>query len=134
MIITHTTNGQGHARVYLGAKSSLECWIEPAADGIAWTLHLGESFCGVRINEADKRTWAAHTLMKLAHALNVAPNDLAAVPFEAIASLHMSDPFLHARRPASRRPDKEFAFVATVPNTTRPAEYKSASAHSRHRH
>ncbi len=133
MIITHTTNGQGKARVYIGAKASLECWIEPATDGIAWTFHLGESFCGAPINETDKRTWAAYTLMQLAQALDVAPSELAAVPFENITALHMGDPFLHSRMPASRRPDKDFAFIATTPNMTRPAGMDTASTYARHR-
>lgn len=39
MIITHTQNQAGYRRIYLGAKFSLECWIEPQADGRAWTFH-----------------------------------------------------------------------------------------------
>ncbi len=133
MIITHTTNGQGQARVYIGAKASLECWIEPAPDGIAWTFHLGESFCGAPITGADKRTWATHILMQLAEALDVAPADLASIPFGNITALHMGDPFLHCRMPASRRPDKDFAFIATMPNMTQPAGMDTASSYAKQR-
>ncbi|MEQ1694363.1 MAG: hypothetical protein ABL901_00850 [Hyphomicrobiaceae bacterium] len=133
MIITYTTNAQGHARVYLGGKSSLECWIEPASDGIAWAFHLNDTPCGLPIADADKRTWATHTLMQLADALNVHPAELASVPFETITALHIGDPFLHTRMPVSRRPNKDFAFIATTPHMTRPAAHDTATSYARHR-
>lgn len=131
MIITHATNGQGHARVYLGGKSSIEAWIEPAADRVAWTFHLGESFSGAPISDADKRACASLTLLKLSELLSVAPSDLSSVPYERIAALHTADPFLNSRIPASKRPNMDFAFVAAAPHMTRPAGMDTAHRYAR---
>jgi hypothetical protein len=120
VIITHTQNTNGQRRIYLGGKSSLEAYIVPAADNIGWTFHLENAATGNQITEADKRAWAIHTLVNLSEALKVAPEALAAVPFENIAALHSSDPFTGRRIPAGRRASINQGFLATPPQIQRP--------------
>ena len=120
MIITHTLNANGQPRIYLGGKGSLECWLEPDAKRQSWTFHAEEAVTGNQLTEADKRDWAIHMLMKLATALDVTPNDLASVPFEAIAALHTEDPFACRRIATPRRQAVSQGYMATKPNITRP--------------
>ena len=126
MIVTHTTNLQGQRRVYLGGKGSLECWITPQADGTAWAFHLDDGVAsGNQITDADRRRWAIHTLLALAEALDIAPQDLAAVPFEAIAALHQASPLDHRRVAQPRRHTVDHGFMSTSPGITRPsADYQ----------
>jgi hypothetical protein len=133
MIVTHAMNGQGMSRIYLGGRSSIECWIEPKADRIGWSFHLEDSFCGNRLDDTDKKQWAAYTLMELADALDVAPADLHTVPFESIAALHTADPFASRRIAASRRPNMDFAYVSTAPHMSKPAAGSRASDYARNR-
>jgi hypothetical protein len=79
VIVTHTQNANGQRRIYLGGKSSLECWIEPKADNVGWTFHLDQAVTGNQLSDADTKAWAIHTLLKLSDELSVAPEDLAAV-------------------------------------------------------
>lgn len=120
MIVTHTQNARGERRIYLGGKGSLECWIEPKADGTGWGFHMADAVTGNALNQDDKRTWATHMLLKLAEALDVAPDQLAATPFEAIAGLHMSDPFAGCRVPSSKRKAIVNGYLATAPDICRP--------------
>ena len=122
MIVTHTENADARRRVYLGGKASLECWIEPKADGRAWTFHLEEAVTGNRLTEDDRRIWVIHTLLALAEALAVSPRDLRAIPFEAIAALHVADPFASRRVATPRRTPVENGFRATRPDVRRPRE------------
>jgi hypothetical protein len=133
MIITHAKNGKGQIRLYIGGKSSVECWIEPQVGTTAWSFHMEEAFCGNRLSDADKKIWAQHMLLQLADALNVAPADLADVPFETITALHDADPFVGKRMAAPRRQKSEFSYMTTPPNVTRPsADYGSHEhAHTR---
>ncbi len=119
MIVTHTVNATGQRRLYLGGKRSLECWLEPTDDG-GWAFHLDEAVTGLTLSPADKRSWAVHTLMMLAGELDVAPEDLAAVPFEAIAALHATDPYAGRRLPTGRRKAPDNAFLSAAPGITRP--------------
>ena len=121
MIVTHTRNANGHRRVYLGGKSSLECWIEPKADNIGWTFHVDRAVTGNQLTDADTKAWAIHTLLKLSQALQVAPADLAAVPYERIAALHTGDPFAGRRIASGRRASIDHGFLSTPPNIRRPA-------------
>lgn len=133
MIITHTQNQAGQRRVYIGGKASLECWIEPTTNG-AWSFHLDESIAGVGTDDATKRAWAKHMLLALADALAVAPADLAAVPFEAIAALHTASAYANRRVPLPRRAPIENSFMATPPHITRPSgDYRGDRAHDQRR-
>ena len=127
MIVTHTMNADGARRVYLNGKGSVECYIEPAADNRGWTFHLDQAVTGNVLSEEELRTWAIHTLTELSDALNVAPQDLKAVPFECIAALHESDPFANRRLAVPRRKAAEHCFMATAPNVgNRPrADYRT---------
>ncbi|HRD74672.1 MAG TPA: hypothetical protein PK264_01855 [Hyphomicrobiaceae bacterium] len=120
MIVTHTQNATGQRRVYLGAKASLECWIEPKADG-TWSFHIADAVAGIELGDATRRTSAIHTLAALADELAVAPADLAAVPFEVIAALHTASPYANRRVPLPRRTPIENSFMATSPGITRPS-------------
>ena len=136
MIVTHTQNADGQRRVYIGGKGSLECWIEPQPDGGGWTFHMDEAVTGQSLGPDDKHRWAVHTLLALADGLGVSPDDLAVVPFEAIAALHSSDPFAGRRLPTGKRKVPENAFLAMGPGVTRPRAdfaYDAASERFRQR-
>lgn len=120
MIVTHTVNPQGHRRIYLGAKASIECWIEPAADGKAWLFHLESSASCYPRADTELRQWAQQILMKLAAELSVAPAELNSVPFEAIAALHTSDPVDYRRVPMARRQRADHGYFNTAPEITQP--------------
>lgn len=120
MIVTHTQNASGQRRVSLNGKSSLECWIDPQADGRSWTFHLAEAVTGNVLSSDEQRSWAMHVLLRLARELDVSPLDLSSVPFEAIAALHSTDPFAGRRIATPRRKTIDQAFMATAPNVTRP--------------
>lgn len=121
MIITHTQSQDGHKRIYLGAKLSLECWIEPKDDGRAWTFHYDASAGATHMQLADMRAWAESLLLRLCNELNVEPALLAQVPFEAIAALHTVPPTHHRRVASPQRKVTEYGFMSTPPNTTRPS-------------
>ena len=121
MIVTHAQNARGQRRVYLGGKASLECWIEPTGDGQTWRFHIAAAVTGNAISPADQRQWAIHILMQLAETLNIAPQELASVPFEAIAGLHTGDPFAGRRIATPRRTQPDQAFMSTAPDIRRPA-------------
>ena len=131
MIVTHTVNAEGLCRIYLGGKGSLECWLEPTTDG-GWTFHVEEAVAGLARSTDEKRSWAVRILMDLAYELDVAPDDLATVPFEAIAALHAPDPFAGRRLPTGRRKLPENAFLASPPGITRPRADFSRGDFERH--
>lgn len=121
MLITHTTNAFGHRRLYLGGKSSLECWIEPAADGIAWSFHMAPAVTGNPLTVEQQRQSAIALLLALADELAVPTSDLKAVPFERIAALHSSNPFDHHRVAVPKQKLYDHCYMAARPNVTRPA-------------
>lgn len=136
MIVTLTHNQAGQQRLYLGGKGSLEAWLEPDAANSGWTFHLDEAVTGNRLTDADRRTWALHTLLELARLLDVAPDDLASVPWEALTALHGADPYANRRMAAPKRRTAEHAFIATPPNIRRPAadfQHADRTDHRRHR-
>jgi hypothetical protein len=115
MIITHTTNAEGQRRIYLGGKSSMECWIAPAADGKGWTFHVAEAVGGFRLADEEKRETAVHVLRQLADALHVSPHELREVTFCTLASLHEDDPSLGRRVVSPRRRVIDNGFTAMPP-------------------
>lgn len=115
MIVTLTKNAAGHPRIYLGAKSSLECWLEPKPDKVRWTLHVEEAVTGNKVMEADKRAYVIQLLIGLANELGVAPGKVLEVPFQAIAKLHEADPYLQRRVPAPRNRMIENGYAAVAP-------------------
>jgi hypothetical protein len=137
MIVTHCQNIHGERRIYLGGKGSIECYIAPADDGRTWTFHLDTAVTGQHLEPDQQRAWAIHTLGQLADALNVAPADLAAVPFDYIAALHAADPYASRRLPSSRRKAPDNFFMAAAPDLgTRPTAdftHRDFAHHQRHR-
>lgn len=126
MIVTHTQSQDGHRRVYLGAKLSLECWIEPKEDGRAWTFHYDASAGASHMDPGDMHRWAASLLLSLSDELGVPAESLASVPFEAIAALHTAPPTHHRRVASPQRRVTEYGYMSTPPNTTRPsADYRA---------
>jgi hypothetical protein len=126
MIITHTQSQDGHRRIYLGAKLSLECWIEPKNDGRTWTFHYDASAGASHVEPHLMRAWAESLLLQLCEELNVEPQQLTHVPFEAIAALHTVPPTHHKRIATPQRKVTEYGFMSTPPNTTRPsADYRA---------
>ena len=132
MIVTCTQNASGHRRVYLGAKMSLECWIEPKPDG-TWSFHMDDAISGIPADTSTKREWAIHMLLALARELAVAPEDLAAVPFEAIAALHTAASHASRRIPPPKRSPIDNAYIATPPRITRPRADFAAHDRSNYR-
>lgn len=126
MIITHTLNGDGHRRIYLGGKASLECWIEPNANGTGWTFHAEAAPGAYPLPDETMKAWAKHTLLSLSDELGVTPGELIAVPFERIAALHMGDPTDYRRAAVNRRQSREHAFVAAAPCVSRPEPHRLA--------
>lgn len=122
MIVTHTRNAQGHTRVYLGGKASVECWIEPAADGIAWSFHMDTAPTTYPLPDDIMRGWAKQVLFQLAAEIGTEPDTLKAVPFERIAALHTTNPADYGRAPAPRRQAYAHAFFTMTPETTKPVE------------
>ncbi|MEQ1729676.1 MAG: hypothetical protein ABL982_14990 [Vicinamibacterales bacterium] len=120
MIITLTTNRNGHQRLYLGGTSSLETWIEKADDGRRWTFHMADGLGGNHLSEADKRAVAVHLLADLSRMLTCDPDDLAHIPFDVIASLHSSNPCDHRRMATPRRDLAEHAYRTSPPNMRQP--------------
>lgn len=126
MIVTHTLNAQGHRRVYLGGKASVECWIEPAADGVAWSFHMDTAQTVYPLPDDTMRSWAKQVLLELAAEIGTTPEDLKAVPFERIAALHTTNPADYGRAPAPRRQAYTHAFTTTPPEIKKP----DAASHS----
>ena len=121
MIVTHTLNAKGHRRVYLGGKASVECWIEPAADGVAWSFHMDTAPTTYALPTDTMRAWATQVLLDLAAEVGAEPESLKAVPFERIAALHTINPADYGRAPAPRRQACAHAFMTKPPNITRPS-------------
>lgn len=127
MIVTHTLSANGQCRVYLGGKSSLECWIEPKVDGHGWSFHMDYAVAGHALSPEDMQAWAVHTLLELARLVGSPPGELASVPFERIAALHSADPYVGRRVAAPRRRTIDAGFMAAAPGITRPASSQRTS-------
>lgn len=132
MIVTHTRNPQGHRRVYLGGKGSIACWIEPAADGIAWSFHIDTAAAAYPLSDDTLRQMAARQLLELADMVGAAPHELKAVPFETIAALHTANPNDSGRAPAPRAQAYAHAFVTMPPNITQPGAPFTGERDTRH--
>lgn len=120
MIVTHTRNAQGHRRVYLGGKASVECWIEPAADGTSWSFHMDTAPTTYPLPDETMRDWAKHVLLQLAAEIGTEPETLKTVPFECIAALHTTNPADYGRAAAPRRQAYAHAFFTMPPDTKHP--------------
>lgn len=132
MIVTHTRNPQGHRRVYLGSKASVACWIEPAADGIAWSFHIDTAATAYPLSDDALRQMATHVLLELAAAIGATPQELKGVPFEGIAALHTANPADSARAPAPRAQAYAHAFVTMPPNIAQPGAPFTGGCDPRH--
>lgn len=136
MVITHTQTQDGDTRVYLGSKSSLECWIAPKADGKGWSFHMDTAIAGYPMTPYQKREWASHILLRLSNELQVSPHDLSNVPYEAIVALHQASPLEAKRGPVPRRKMAAHTYMATDPDVTRPSSdfsYEEYEHYRRHR-
>lgn len=133
MVITHTQDRNGNVRIYLGGKSSLECWIEPQGKDGAWQFKCDQAVSGNFIAPSGQREYASHLLLRLARKLCVAPADLADVPFEAIAALHDANPFESRRVAMPRRKQIEHGFMATAPHIQRPSSDFTSEDYPRRR-
>jgi hypothetical protein len=120
MVITHTTNIQGRARIYLGVTGSLQGIIEPIDGTTTWKFDLLEGLGGSPLAETERKQCAIHILKVLSHEINVAYEDLAAVPFEMIATLHTASPLDHKRMAVPKKQTAETSYMASAPKTTRP--------------
>lgn len=121
MVITHTKDKHGNVRLYLGGNASLECWIEPASDGIAWSFHTNDAVTSFGLQPSDQRACAVHALSQLCRRLNVSYDMLSAVPFETIAALHDENPFESRRGATPKRTARQHTYVSSRPDITRPS-------------
>jgi hypothetical protein len=120
VIVTHTQDANGQCRIYLGGKSSLECWLEPKADSVGWSFCWEPAVTGQPLDSEQARQSAIHVLAQLSQLLKVRTQDLAAVPFETIAALHSSDPYSRRRVSQGRRRTIEQGYMSTAPQARRP--------------
>lgn len=104
----------------------MECWVEPKADGIGWTLHIATAPGRYPLTEDERRIWVAHILLDLATMLGVDDADLTTVPFERIAALHLVDPSVCRRMSVPRRQRIDQGYVSTVPDIGRPSQLPDA--------
>jgi len=121
MIITHATDRHGNRRVYLGVKSSFECWITPCDDGRSWSFQCAPSLYSLPLSDADQRACAAAALLGLADELNVSPAELQSVPFETIAVLHTGGSTAGRRVAVPLARTMPHDFMATMPGITKPS-------------
>lgn len=134
MLVTLTTNLDGHQRLYLGGTSSLETWLEKAADGRHWTFHVLDGLGGNILTDDDKKATAAHRLLDLCALLGCTPDQLPHVPFAVLASLHNGNPRENRRMATPRRDIAEHAYVATAPRMRRPKADFGADHFERFKH
>lgn len=120
MIITHATNRDGKARIFLGGRGSVDAYIDPDPDGRTWSFHIKPAPAASELSAEAMHAWAVHALMELAKALDVAPEHLKNVPFDCIAALHVPNPFETCRMRTPRR-QPENGYMATEPGLSRPA-------------
>lgn len=120
MVITHTTNIHGRARIYLGVTGSLQGIIEPIQDTTAWTFVLEEGLGGSPLEETERKQCAIHILLALCKELDVTAANLPSVPFEIIANLHTASPLDHKRMAVPKKQTAETSYMANAPKTTRP--------------
>lgn len=120
MIITHAINAKGESRIYIGAKSQLECCITPLNDGIGWTLDYQAAPTSREISEQQLRAWALERVLMLCSELNVSLDDLPDVPFHKIAALHTMPPLHNRRVGAPPLAPGQSTFIAHIPGTSIP--------------
>lgn len=134
MIITNATDIHGDQRVYLGGTGSLECWIEPTPDTTGWRFRMDDGLGGNCHAEETRRAFAIHQLARLAEALDVAPEDLAAVPFEMIQGLHTTNPRRKRRMATPGRSVAAECYMSHEPTITRPRAVFTRADYERTRH
>jgi len=98
----------------------VECWIEPAADGIGWSFHMDTAQTTYPLPAETMRAWAKKVLLDLAAEVGTEPENLKLVPFERIAALHTANPADYGRAPAPRRQAYAYAFMTTPPEIKKP--------------
>lgn len=133
MIVTHTQNVDGHRRVYLGSASSISCWIEPADDGTAWSIHTKTDRASHSLSDEAQRDWVRKILLNLAEMLHLTPHDLKTVPFETIAALHTNALDESERRATPYHQRYANAFVTTPPDIKRSRSDFTKSDFTRHK-
>ena len=92
MIVTNTINIDGQRRIYLGGRSSLECWIEPRNDSELWDFYLETSVTGNVLDADTQRACAINILLQLAQDLNVSPDKLWRLPLDKTPNLTTANP------------------------------------------
>lgn len=118
MIISHTVNVDGKRRIYLGAQSSIDTWLEPKDDGRRWSVRFNSSDCGYHSRE-DILQAIVGQMNRLARALAVEPERLDDVAFDAIAALHTASNTRERRIPSPQRDTIETGFMVTPPGVAR---------------
>lgn len=118
MIISHTVNVDGKRRIYLGAQSSIETWLEPKADGKAWSVRYATNGCTYLDTKAIATAVIAQ-MHQLADALRVTPHELDGVAFDTIADMHTTSTMRDRRIPSPQRDMIETGFMVTPPGVAR---------------
>lgn len=120
MVFTYAANIHGEGRVYLGAHGSVTVYAHPTAEPDAWTITITDAVDPHRFTAQEKLTFIAYHLAKLADALNIPPDAIEKIPYEAIKALHTPSPQDNRRMPVPRRVHMETAYMATDPGVRRP--------------
>lgn len=118
MIISHTVNVNGKRRVYLGAKGSIDTWLEPKDDGKAWRVRCTPDDMHM-LTVDDVRQSVMALMEKLAAALGVTAHQLDAVPFDTIARMHSTSTTRDRRIPSPQRDVIETGYMVTPPGVAR---------------
>lgn len=118
MIISHTVNVDGKRRIYLGAQSSIDTWLEPKEDGRHWSVRFNTSDCGYHSGD-DILKAIVGQMHQLAKALAVTPSQLDNISFDAIAALHTASTTRERRIPSPQRDTIETGYMVTPPGLSR---------------
>lgn len=118
MIISHTVNVDGKRRIYLGAQSSIDTWLEPKEDGCGWSIRFNTNGCTYLGREELVRAVIAQ-MHQLAETLNVTPHQLDDITFDRIAELHTVSTNRERRIPSPQRDIIETGYMVTPPGVMR---------------
>lgn len=118
MIISHAVNVDGKRRIYLGAQSSIDTWLEPKQDGKTWSIRFTPTDCGYHSQQQILEAIVCH-MHRLAAVLGVTPSGLDHVPFDDIAALHSTSTTRERRIPSPQRDTIETGYMVTPPGVQR---------------
>lgn len=118
MIISHTVNVNGQRRIYIGAQSSIEIWLEPKEDGKRWSVRHNASGLA-HLEPRDLLHAVIAQMVALAQTMQVTPQQLDTMTFDAIAAFHSTSSTRERRIPSPQRDMVETGYMVTPPGVQR---------------